>query len=265
LAAPECLEEVYLNFNIQGALSHSPQARERRTMELAWFLSGLAHAGSVRGQKLPGLSELAVKTYRLLRENQGARGIFGHLFKSGTLVGALRGHIGSFADQVYPVYALAKFARVFQIHTALAPAQECAEAICRAQGVWGEWWWHYHSQTGAVLEHYPVYSVHQHGMAPMALFALTEATQIDFSEPVYKGLRWIAGDNELAADLRVAHAGVVWRGVCHREKHRKYLRNAMSFLGFTRNEPANGLQIKLECRPYELGWLLYALAGRERE
>jgi hypothetical protein len=265
LASPGRLEEVYLNFNIEGALSHFPQARERKTMELAWFLSGLAHAGSVVGQKLPGLSELAVETYRLLRENQGARGFFGHLLRSGTLAAALRGHIGSFADQVYPIYALAKFARVFQIHTALAPAQECADAICRAQGVWGEWWWHYHSQTGAVVQHYPVYAVHQHGMAPMALFALTEATRIDFSEPIYKGLRWIAGDNELAVDLRVARSGVVWRGACHRGKHWKYFRSAMGFLGLARNEAADDLEIKLECRPYELGWLLYAFAGREGE
>jgi hypothetical protein len=262
MASPERLEEVYFNFNVQGALSNFREARERRTMELAWFLAGLAHAGSVRGQKLPSLSKLALETYRLLMENQGARGPFGHLFRNGTLAGVARGHIGSFADQVYPIYALAKFAESFQVHAALAPAQKCADAICRGQGALGQWWWHYHSQTGRVLEHYPVYAVHQHGMAPMALFALTEATQIDFSEPVYRGLRWLAGENELTVDLRVASAGLVWRSMYHRSKARKYFGNALTFLGFAGNEPAGDLKINCECRPYELGWLLYAFASR---
>ena len=262
LASPERLEEVYSSLNVKSALSHFRGSGGRATMELAWLLSGLAHAGSVQGQKLPDLSELAVKTYRLLEENQGAGGSFGHLFRNVTLTGLVRGRIGSFADQVYPIYALAKFASVFQIHRALTGAQRCADAICRVQGAWGQWWWHYHSHTGRIIEHYPVYAVHQHGMAPMALFALTEATQIDFSEPVYKGLRWIAGDNELALDLRAASAGVVWRGVRHRRMHRKYFRNAMSFFGFPGDEPAADLKIKFECRPYELGWLLYAFAPR---
>jgi hypothetical protein len=262
LASPARLEEVYSNFNVQGALSRYREVRERRTMELAWFLSGLAHAASVQGQKLPGLSDLAVKTYRLLKENQGARGPFGHLYQKGTLAGVLRGHIGSFADQVYPIYALAKFARVFQIRAALTPAQECADAIRRAQGVLGQWWWHYNSRTGRVLQRYPVYSVHQHGMAPMALFALSEATQMEFSEPIYKGLRWVAGDNELAGDLRVVTPGLVWRSMYHDGAHREYFRNGMSFLGFTGNEPDDDLKIKFECRPYELGWLLYAFANR---
>jgi len=73
----------------------------------------------------------------------------------------------------------------------------CAEAICRMQGPSGQWWWHYDARNGRIFERYPVYAVHQDGMAPMALFALGEVARLDFSEPIYKGLAWISGNNEL--------------------------------------------------------------------
>ena len=45
----------------------------------------------------------------------------------------------------------------------------------------GEWPWHYDSVTGRVVSRYPVFSVHQHAMGPMMLFAASEATGVDFS------------------------------------------------------------------------------------
>ena len=66
----------------------------------------------------------------------------------------------------------------------------------------GQWWWHYDSLTGNVFQRYPVYAVHQHGMAPMALFALADAARLDFSQSICNGLAWIyGGNNELAVDL----------------------------------------------------------------
>ncbi|HZD33386.1 MAG TPA: hypothetical protein VE779_17205 [Candidatus Angelobacter sp.] len=262
LASPDELEEVYSSLNVRAALSDSREVLEGRTMELAWLLTGLAHARSVPGKNLPGLSELGVEIYGLLKNNQGAQGLFGHGLKKGTVAGALRGHIGSFADQVYPIYALAQFAGAFESRAAQKIALQCADAICLAQGDMGQWWWHYNSRTGAVFERYPVYAVHQHGMAPLALFGLTEATRIDFSEPIYKGLRWIAGENELGVDLRVASAGIVWRSVYNGSAQRKYFGNALGFLGFNGNDRAGDLKVNFECRPYEMGWLLYAFASR---
>ena len=262
LARPEQLEEVYFTSNVRDALTDLRAARERKTMELAWFLSGLAHAASVKGQRTPGLGDLAVKTYELLKENRGTSGTFGHLATEGTLAGVLRGHIGSFADQVYPIYALARFAEVFHVPAALGLARRCAEAICRTQGPLGQWWWHYDARTAEVLQYYPVYSVHQHGMAPMALFALSEAAQVDFSEPAYKGLNWIARNNELDMDLRDGSAGVVWRSIGYRKSFGKYLEKVLSFARFSAGRRTDGFEINYECRPYELGWLAYAFAGR---
>jgi hypothetical protein len=232
-------------------------------MELSWFLSGLAHANMAFTHEFNGLGDLAHKTYQLLRRNQGDSGIFGHLGRNGTIAGILRGRIGSFADQVYPIYALSKFAEAYAVQTALKMARSCAGAICRVQGRMGQWWWHYDAATGRIVDGYPVYSVHQEGMAPMALFALAEASHTDYSAPIDRGLRWITGQNELACDLRHA-SGLVWRCLQHASRYKVYLDRAQSFVRLNENrESGDDLRIVFECRPYELGWLLYAFAGRE--
>jgi hypothetical protein len=234
-------------------------------MELAWFLSGLSHASLALPQQVPDLTDLAVNTCRLLTHNQGAQGIFGHLARKGSLAGVLRGHIGSFADQVYPIYALTKFAEAYKVQSALDRARNCAVAICRAKGPQGQWWWLYDSSTGEVFEKYPVYSVHQHGMAPMALFVLGEAARMDFGPSVQKGLSWIRANNELEIDLRDPASGVIWRSVYEKKRYKVYIRRILSLLGHRSDiESAGDLAVRYECWSYELGWLLYALAGLQR-
>jgi hypothetical protein len=234
-------------------------------MELSWFLSGLAHAALAGGYELPELPTLSAKTFSMLAANQGKHGIFGHLARSRSTMGALRGRIGSFADQVYPIYAFAKFGGAFQNRTALKAAQSCAEAICRAQGFLGQWWWHYDAMTGKVFQRYPVYAVHQHGMAPLALFALGDAARLDFSNWIYKGLAWIDGNNELERSLRETSSNLVWRSVYRANSGKMYIRKFAEFLGSAPAPvPVSDLKITFECRPYELGWLLYAFAGSHR-
>jgi len=260
---PERLEKIYSDLDVKGALARFPGARKGVTMELAWFLSGLAHAALAGGHNLPDLSALTAKTFSLLAANQGKHGTFGHLARSGSAIGALRGRIGSFADQVYPIYALAKFGEAFQNRIALKSAQSCAEAICLAQGSLGQWWWHYDASTGKVFQRYPAYAVHQHGMAPLALFALGDASGLDFSESIYKGLAWICGNNELSFDLRETSSNLVWRSVYRGNTSKMYVREFVDFLRGTSSPASAGdLRITFECRPYELGWLLYAFAGR---
>jgi hypothetical protein len=139
----------------------------------------------------------------------------------------------------------------------------CAEAICAAQGPLGQWWWHYDAKSGQAVGKYPVYSVHQHGMAPLALFAVADVGGKDFSRELYLGLEWIYGANELHQDMRDADTKVVWR--CIRPaKSRRYLdqARAMLHLHYGAQTPPSELHVLHECWPYELGWLLYAFAGR---
>lgn len=264
LAHPKSIIDSSAVLNLRDVFKRYPDARQGSTMELAWFLAGLAHRKLSRNAC--DESHTAFEVYTLLTANQGPHGIFGHSASYGSVSGLLRGHIGSFADQVYPIYALAKFAQAFGVPPALEAARRCGEAICRMQGPSGQWWWHYDARRGRLLERYPVYSVHQDGMAPMALFALGEATQSDFRESIYKGLAWISGNNELGRDLRDTSSGVIWRSIYRPASWTQRCDEVREFLRPCRSpEAIDDPKILFECRPYHLGWLLYAFAGRACE
>jgi hypothetical protein len=260
LIAPERFEEVYRDFNVAAGTGQYRLATEGHTMETAWFLAGLAH-GALAGQKrIPGLAGLAERSFEIVCSNQGRNGIFGHCVGGNGIAGALRGRLGSFADQVYPVYAFSKFSSAFAHEGALKRAQACAETLCSSQGPLGQWWWHYDSRSGRMVRKYPVYSVHQDAMAPMALFALGESSGRDYSPSIFKGLAWIYGQNELNFDLCEGSANIVWRSI-YPSKLASYVEEAASLVGFgpPSGDPT-GLRIRFEDRPYHFGWVLYAFA-----
>jgi hypothetical protein len=182
-----------------------------------------------------------------------------------------RGHVGSFADQVYPVQALARLHASADDPQALAVAGSVAETICTAQGTSGQWWWHYDSRTGSVVEGYPVYSVHQHAMAPMALLDLADAGGTDHLDAICHGLRWMTASPEAAEPLILEDPPTTWRKVARADK-RKMVRGIRA--ATTRVRPGWRLSaldrifpptaVDHECRPYELGWLLYTWLGPVR-
>ena len=174
-----------------------------------------------------------------------------------------RAHVGSFADQVYPIQALARLHGSAGDPEALATAEAVAGVICGAQGGAGQWWWHYDSRTGGVVEGYPVYSVHQHAMAPMALLDLADAGGTSHIDAICRGLGWLAARPETDAELVLDEPPITWRKVGRGDK-RKLVRGLRA--AATRVRP--GMRVPLldrlyrpgpvdhECRPYELGWLL---------
>lgn len=258
---PDRLAGLFRTFDCETALDRYPDARESRTMELAWFLTGLAQAAETSPKLVSVLTDLSVETYHRIEENQGEYGLFGHMGVKNSLAGRLRGRIGSFADQVYPIYAMSKFAKSFHVEDPLGPALECATAICGTQGESGQWWWLYDARSGRVSNHYPVYSVHQHGMAPMSLLALEEATRRSFKEPIYKGLGWVCGANELGVDMRNGAQDLIWRCLLPRNRQSRYWAMALSWVRPPNwNKQARSLCILYEQRPYEFGWLLFAFA-----
>ena len=263
LAAPERLSELANRLHVKDALSFYSDARHGRTMELAWFLAGLSHGYLALGEEFSEARDLAFQTYRLLQKNQGDGGAFGHV-AHGRAFDILRRGIGTFADQVYPIYAMSKFGQAFGCEQATGSALDCALAICEAQGELGQWWWQYDQSNSQVAGPFPVYSVHQHGMAPMALLALGEVTQSDFTPWIHRGLSWI-NRNELDFPMEDASAGLIWRCISQPVLNR-YWSVAVRMLtqsGYRTSE--NGMHVVYECRPYELGWLLYAFAGGNDE
>src|SRR5712691_101586 len=181
-----------------------------------------------------------------------------------------RAHVGSFADQIYPVQALARLHASADDPAALTVADHVARVICAKQGPAGQWWWHYDARSGAVVEGYPVYSVHQHAMAPMGLLDLAEAGGGDHFAEICRGLRWMAGRPETTEPLIAAEKPVIWRKV-GRSDPRKLVRGlaaARSAVLPGTLMPGVGLlfppgMVDYECRPYELGWMLYAWLSGE--
>jgi hypothetical protein len=258
---PELLDECIVRTDATAALERSADAARGSTMELAWFLTGVAKRVLAEPAQRHRWERIARSCYSLVKRNQGASGFFGHLAARTGPRGWLRGRIGSFADQVYPIIALTHFAEAFHEETALAAARACARAICDAQGSLGQWWWHYDAPSGRVVQRYPVYSVHQDGMAPMALLALGRATGQDFVEPVAKGLEWIYGRNELGVDMRDLQNHLIWRAIRFSSRSRLVGQELRWWLqSRVDDETPRGLTVWRECRPYHLGWLLYAFA-----
>jgi hypothetical protein len=95
----------------------------------------------------------------------------------------------------------------------------------------------------------------------MVLFALGEAIKSDFSPWIYKGLQWLK-DNELDFDMEDAPASLVWRCI-NKPTSKRYWSTAVSVLSAREDRKSRqALNVLYECRPYELGWLLYAFADK---
>lgn len=246
--------------------NHTAAPLPRQVVESAWVVSALAAARHQQDVE----QHLTRARGRLL----GARPPGSPLFPRHTVPGTsawYRSHVACFADQVYPIQALARLHASDSDPEALAAADDCAARICELQGEAGQWWWHYDARDGSLIEGYPVYSVHQHAMAPMALLDLAEAGGADHGEAVRRGLHWMSAPPELAANdvslIQDAHAAT-WRKV-YRGDPRKVVRG---FRGLTTSvRPGWRLAaldrvlpptaVDRECRPYEFGWLLFAWLG----
>ncbi len=233
--------------------------RQLDVVSAAWVVTALVAARA----HVDVDQHLAVARGRLMSSRQA---VFPHLI--GGRPPWYRAHVGSFADQIYPVQALARLHASADDPGARAVAQEVAGVLCQAQGSMGQWWWHYDARSGAVVERYPVYSVHQHAMAPMALLDLADAGGVDTLDAIRAGLRWLAGPPETADRLIVDELPVIWRKV-GRGDPRKLVRGlAAASTAIWPGTSVRGADLLFpprivdrECRPYELGWLLYAWLG----
>jgi hypothetical protein len=249
---------------VENVLALRPADASHPTVEVAWTLGALCADLSVAcGPLRKRLADRLIASYE-----RGA-GMFPHRLGGREL--NFRDHVCCFADLVYPVHALARYAEVFGDAESRDVATHCAGEICSRQGPDGQWWWHYDRRTGDVIERYPVYAVHQDAMAPMALLAVENAAGVDLRSSIDMGLAWLAQAPELGGGSLVDDdADLIWRKVARREpaKLSRYLQAAASRLNPAMRTPGlDGLfppgAVDYEDRPYHLGWVLHAwTAGR---
>lgn len=255
---PERLGKLLKELDFSKALDTYSDGRQARTRGLAWFLAGIAHLQLTCPGTLQDLTDVAVDAYRLLRDNQSEGGIFGHAMFPRFFQQTFWNRFGTFADQVYAIYALTTFGRAFQIEEPLESALGCANAVRALQGEMGQWWFLYDKRACRVVNRYPVLSLHQEGIAPVGLLALGETTGQSFDESIYKGLSWVAGENELSNDLRSLDRGLIWDSIGPRRRLANYWEGALSFMNISRGPQGKNLGIRYEARPDHFGWLLYA-------
>lgn len=226
--------------------------------ELAWALTGLAlHSTRDSDVKVRAaakrLRDLAIEV--CWKEGGG---LFDH-FVGGNRW--LRPQ-ALFSTQIYWVYALATYGRIFNDSEAIRIATRCADTLIALRDPFHGWCWRYHAPSGRVTERYPVYSVHQDAMAPMALNVLGDANGRDYREINRESLGWL-WRNELGENMVDEQEQVIWRAI-----RRVYPLNRAAYgLGWATSwagldspvaDRPWALRVNRTCRPYHLGWLLHA-------
>jgi hypothetical protein len=232
----------------------------RSGMEVAWIVLGLV--ATVLQQPTPAARDLLDRaTAQLLEGNRAPSGLF---FNAGT---GVRRRFPNFATQIYPVLALATLARALDHGAARTAAVAAADALIACQRDDGGWPWIYDAAKGTVVEPYELYAVHQDAMVPMAFFELYEATQEDrFRAAAIDGLRWLSGDNDLSVEMLDRDHGILYRSIRRRAPLSRlvlYGATAVATAGARVPQLHTPLEINPTDRPYHLGWILEAWAGRE--
>ena len=230
------------------------------TVELAWAVAALTAGDGPSPDAM--LAHACAK--RLLESYRSDARLFPHQ-PVGVPAPAFRGHVGCFADQVYPIQALAFYGMKFSDARAIEASRGCAREICKLMGRGGQWWWHYDVRSGRVVEGYPVYAVHQDAMAPMALLAAEAASGESFDEAIELGLKWLVRSPEIGASLIDTENNIIWRKVCRREpgKLSRAMQAVASSVHPAIRVPGTDIAfppvaIDWESRPYHMGWLLHA-------
>lgn len=213
--------------------------------------------------------------------------------------------LGSFASQVYPTMGFAALACAIGDATSRDVALLCADRLCQLQGDEGQWWWVYSPHripaSGPAVR-YPVYTVHQDAMGPMALCTAGFAAREDcdpiagkpgaakpgaakpgagkpsaeqrYGAAIERSLAWFDDRPECAtAELIDDRRGAVWRAVQHDDpdtterlglSRRELARmGRTAWLSSVDKRPLSGGFVCPECRPYHLGWILLAAAMHE--
>jgi hypothetical protein len=243
--------------SLADSLSSHGGLAAREGLELAWIVTGLALTA---GASDAGRTLLAQALDQLIDANQAPSGLFRHFGESG-----FRRRFPNFATEIYSVLALTLVARQGLDERALPAARAGADHLLELQLPDGGWPWLYDAERGVVVERYEVYSVHQHGMAPMTLFELSEVSGDErYRAAAHRGVPWLFGSNELGVDMAPLDQGLTYRSIRRKRPLDRlwlYANTGLAAgLGRGRKGPARMLEINRTCRPYELGWLVEAWA-----
>jgi hypothetical protein len=179
-----------------------------------------------------------------------------------------RRRFASFATQTYLTIACYHYGEFAGNSEAIAMANACTRKLIALQGPRGEWPWFFDARYGRVLDFYEVYSVHQYGMAPALLECAERHGVREARAALIKGFKWVLGENQLGRSMLIPQLQLSIRSqVRKNELHTKNkrmlraIRNAYLRRSSTLVDPAE-VSLRLECRSYELGWILWSFGQR---
>jgi len=194
-----------------------------------------------------------------------------YLSRSGLFFDApsgFRRRFASFASQTYLTLACYRYGEFTGDLGAIEMARACTRKLIKLQGPQGEWPWFFDAEQGRVLDFYEVYSVHQYGMAPAFLECAEHHDVQGAREALIKGFKWVLGDNQLqrptlVSELQLSIRSHVRKGELHTNKLRmlRAIQNAYLPRPASLIDPTS-VGLRLECRSYELGWILWSFGQR---
>ena len=246
--------------HIDLMLSDKNNWRSFRAQDLGMIIAGVVAQAKLDPQKW---SPLASELFAFLVDRYRS--------KSGLFFDAAFGprrRFASFATQTYLTLACYAYGELMHDNRAIEMANACTRKLIARQGPNGEWPWFFDAATGLVVDFYEVYSVHQCGMAPAFLECAERHDVSEARNAIIKGFNWVLGKNQLGVpmlvpDLHMTIRSQVRKGELHSKKWRVLRALGNSILGREAAliDPAD-LQLRRECRSYELGWILWSFGQR---
>lgn len=245
---------------LRAVLSDESRWRTFRAQDLGMLLTGIvaqARAGETEWVCFAG------PLYRFLKER--------FCSESGLFFDApfgLRRRFASFATETYLSIACYHYGEFVGDASALLMADTCVRNLIALQGPRGEWPWFFDAMSGRVLDFYEVYSVHQFGMAPALLEWAERYGRREARDALTKGFNWGLGHNQLGRMMLVPELNLTIRSQVRKHelttkapRMLRALRNAWFGKGEGLIDSAD-VGVRLECRSYELGWILWSFGQR---
>ena len=190
----------------------------------------------------------------------------GSVFPRHSLARHRRGTV-SFGGLAYFLKALHEYASWAGDEHGETLFRDAVSRVVATQGLAGEWPWFFDARTGLPVDLYPVYSVHQDSMAMLFLLPALDRGVPGVSEAIKRSYAWILGGNQLGVSMIRSDPFLRYRSLERRGPFQRPRRYGRSLLALhDRGERLAGraehVQLNRECRSYEMGWVIYAWAGR---
>jgi hypothetical protein len=245
---------------INSVLSRKEGWLTFRAQDLGMILSGVVAQSRIEPK---AWSRLAAELSAFLLERYGSKsGLF-----YDSAIGARR-RFASFATNTYLTLACYMYGEVANDDRFIEAANSCTRALVARQGRRGEWPWFFDAISGRILDFYEVYSVHQYGMAPAFLEIAERHGVQEARSALIKGFEWVLGNNQLDRPMLVPELNLTIRSQVRKfELQTNKLRMLRALGNLVAHREArlvdrSDVRLRLECRSYELGWILWSFGRR---